>query len=125
MVSYITRINHEAIISEMVRDTGYTKDVLSLSLTGMFITYGSGQIISVLLADRISPKKLVTIGLSLSVLMNILVPLCGSAASTYGIALISEKSGWTLTLLIWFIIALAGTVICFASARPWNKKMGE
>lgn len=78
MVSYITRINYDAIISEMVRDTGYTKDVLSLSLTGMFITYGSGQIISGLLADRVSPKKLVTIGLSLSVLMNILVPLCGS-----------------------------------------------
>ena len=49
----------------------------------------------------------------------------GSAASTYGIALISEKAGWNFTLLIWFIIALTGTVICFVAARPWTKKMGE
>lgn len=49
----------------------------------------------------------------------------GSAASTYGIALISEKAGWNFTLLIWFIIALTGTAICFAAARPWTKKMGE
>lgn len=78
MTSYITRINYDAIIAEMVRATGYTKDVLSLSLTGMFIAYGSGQILSGLLADRFSPKRLVTIGLSLSTLMNIAVPLCNS-----------------------------------------------
>ena len=44
MISYITRINYGAIISEMVTDTGYTKDLLSLALTGSFITYGAGQI---------------------------------------------------------------------------------
>lgn len=76
MCSYITRINYDAIIAEMVRATGYAKDLLSLSLTGMFIAYGSGQILSGLLADRFSPKKLVTIGLSLSAVMNCLVPLC-------------------------------------------------
>ena len=46
MVSYITRINFGAIVSEMVNDTGISKSMLSLSLMGSFVTYGVGQIIS-------------------------------------------------------------------------------
>ncbi|MGN0179875.1 MAG: hypothetical protein ACI4DY_10615 [Monoglobaceae bacterium] len=44
----------------------------------------------------------------------------GSAVSTYGIAVLSEMSGWSLTLMIWILIALAGTAICFICARPWR-----
>lgn len=78
MTSYITRINYGAIISEMVSATGISKSLLSLSLTGSFVTYGTGQIISGILGDRFSPKKLITLGLFLSVLMNIAVPFCNN-----------------------------------------------
>ena len=64
MISYITRINYGAIISEMVTDTGYTKDLLSLALTGSFITYGAGQIVSGLLGDRIDPPSSFSVGLA-------------------------------------------------------------
>ena len=76
MASYITRINYGAIISEMEHSTGFSRDLLSMALTGSFITYGTGQIISGILGDRISPKKLVAIGLSVTVSMNLLIPLC-------------------------------------------------
>ena len=76
MISYITRINYGAIISEMQSSTGFSKSELSISLTASFITYGIGQIISGICGDKISPKKLVLCGLSLTVLMNILIPLC-------------------------------------------------
>lgn len=76
MVSYLTRINYGTIISEMVTQTGFTKDSLSMALTGSFITYGTGQIISGVLGDRISPKKLVSCGLLVTVLMNVLLPFC-------------------------------------------------
>lgn len=79
MISYITRINYGAIISEMEAATGMARSMLSLSLTGSFITYGAGQIISGILGDRFSPKRLVTLGLSLSVAMNIAVPFCTNA----------------------------------------------
>lgn len=46
MVSYITRINYGAVISEMVKDTGFTKSALSVPLTLSCITYGAGQIVS-------------------------------------------------------------------------------
>lgn len=78
MVSYITRINYGAIISEMETATGMSKSLLSLSLTGSFITYGAGQIVTGFLGDRFSPKNLVSFGLGLSVLMNVAVPFCNN-----------------------------------------------
>ncbi len=74
--SYVTRINYGAVISEMIRVTGFSKQLLSMAVTGSFITYGAGQLISGMCGDRFSPKKLVALGLSVSSLMNILIPLC-------------------------------------------------
>jgi len=76
MMSYLTRINFGAVISEMVSKTGFSQSMLSLSLTGSFITYGVGQIISGVLGDLVSPKKLVTIGFSTTVVMNFAIPFC-------------------------------------------------
>ncbi|MBR6533844.1 MAG: MFS transporter [Clostridia bacterium] len=76
MVSYITRINYGAVIVAMQSDTGFSESLLSLAVTGSFVTYGVGQIISGALGDRISPKRLVTYGLCLTVLMNVLIPFC-------------------------------------------------
>lgn len=76
MISYITRTNYGAIISEMQSATNFSKRMLSMSLTGSFITYGIGQIISGICGDRISPKKLVSCGLLVTVLMNLLIPVC-------------------------------------------------
>ncbi|MBQ7794053.1 MAG: MFS transporter [Clostridia bacterium] len=76
MVSYITRINFGAIISEMEEATKISRSLLSMSITGSFITYGIGQIISGLCGDRFSPKKLLTYGLVATVVMNLLIPVC-------------------------------------------------
>ena len=76
MVSYITRINYGTIIVEIEKSTGLSKTMLSMALTGSFITYGAGQIVSGLLGDKFSPKKLVSIGFMITVLMNTMVPLC-------------------------------------------------
>lgn len=79
MVSYITRTNFGAIISEVISDTGISKSLISLALTGSFITYGLGQIVSGFFGDRFSPKNLVTFGLILTVLMNISLPFADHA----------------------------------------------
>lgn len=76
MISYMTRINYGTIVSEMERDLQISKSLLSMALTGSFITYGAGQIISGLCGDRISPKKLISLGLGLTVCMNLLIPIC-------------------------------------------------
>ena len=76
MASYITRINYGAIIAEMELESGISRSQLSMALTGSFITYGAGQIISGILGDRFSPKKLVSTGFVITIIMNLLIPLC-------------------------------------------------
>lgn len=76
MISYITRINYGAIISAMEETTAFTRSELSLAVTGSFVTYGVGQIISGIVGDKVSPKKLISYGLAVSVIMNLLIPIC-------------------------------------------------
>lgn len=76
MVSYLTRINYGAVIVEMSDDMQVEASLLSLAVTGSFITYGAGQLISGYLGDRIQPKRLVQIGLTTTIGMNALLPLC-------------------------------------------------
>ena len=45
----------------------------------------------------------------------------GSAISTYGIALLSDRMGWHGTSVLWAILAGSGALICFAIARKWQK----
>lgn len=78
MVSYITRINYGAIISEMEKSTGIARSLLSMALTGSFITYGIGQIVSGILGDKFSPKKLVSTGFIITIIMNLFIPICKS-----------------------------------------------
>ena len=77
-ISYITRTNYGAIVAEMVADTGYSKSLLSLALTGSFITYGAGQVVSGLFGDRVQPRYLVAGGLVVTTLMNAIIPFCAS-----------------------------------------------
>ncbi len=49
----------------------------------------------------------------------------GAAASTYGIALISENFGWTVTLIVWAVIAAAGTLFCCMAHGKWKKFVSE
>lgn len=78
MISYITRINYGAVISEIGSAEGITKTLLSMAVTGSFITYGTGQIVSGICGDRFSPKKLVSLGLAVTTVMNFLIPFCTS-----------------------------------------------
>lgn len=75
MVSYITKTNFGAVISEMVTNLGVKRDLLALSITGSFITYGAGQVLSGVLGDRFSPKKLIGFGLAVTTAMNTMMSM--------------------------------------------------
>ena len=78
LVSYLTRINYGAIISEMEQATGFSRSLLSMAPTGSFITYGVGQIVSGICGDRFSTKRLISLGLGITTVMNLLLPLCNN-----------------------------------------------
>lgn len=77
-VSYLTRINYGAVISEIAAKTGWDKSIASLALTGSAVTYGAGQLLSGFLGDRIQPKRLIFCGLLTTMTTNLLIPLCAS-----------------------------------------------
>ena len=51
--------DHPAALAEIVHSMGITKEQGSFAVTGMFITYGVGQIISGVMGDKYSQKKLI------------------------------------------------------------------
>lgn len=74
-VSYVTRINYGAVILEIERAEGISKVAASMAVTGSFITYGAGQLISGWMGDRMKPDRLIFSGLLISAFMNVLVPV--------------------------------------------------
>ena len=79
-VSYLTRVNYGAVVSEIVAVEGIRKSAASLALTGSAVTYGAGQLVSGCLGDRIEPKRMICCGLCITIAMNLAVPLCRTAA---------------------------------------------
>lgn len=74
--SYLTRLNYSAVMVEMIASEGFTKSGASIALTGLFITYGIGQIISGFLGDKVKPQSLVFCGLLTSAAMNLAITIC-------------------------------------------------
>ena len=108
MISYMTRINYGAIIAEMQTALGYSKSLLSISLTGSFITYGIGQIISGIFGDKTSPKKLVMYGLSITFLMNLLIIFC---KTPYQMAAVWSINGFAQSLMWPPIVKIMSAVL--------------
>lgn len=70
-ISYVTRLDYAASLTAIVDDLNVTKQLASIAVTGSFITYGVGQIISGILGDMIKPRKLIALGLIGSSLINL------------------------------------------------------
>jgi OPA family glycerol-3-phosphate transporter-like MFS transporter len=115
MISYITRINYGAIIVEMESATGISKSMLSMALTGSFITYGTGQVISGIIGDRVSPKRLVSLGFLITVLMNFLIPF---SHSPYLMLLLWCINGFAQSLMWPPLVRLMTTLL---SAEDYKK----
>ena len=96
MVSYITRINYGAVISEIATDVG-GRDLASLAVAGSFVTYGAGQLISGYMGDKIQARYLVFAGFLLTVAMN------------FTVSFLSEP----------YIMAVVWSVNGFAQAFMW------
>ncbi|MBQ7100814.1 MAG: MFS transporter [Clostridia bacterium] len=95
-VSYVTRINYSAVLVEVMKSEGFTKTAASVPLTGLFIVYGAGQLISGVLGDKFCPEKIIFFGLLLTCGMNVLLPLAGS---THMMTVIWSINGFAQALM--------------------------
>lgn len=102
--SYLGRINYTAALTAIVADGVFTKSHAGLIGTVYFFCYGAGQIFSGILGDRVSPYKMVCVGLAGTVCMNILMPLCSSSyiimSVVWGFNGIVQSMLWTPILYI-------------------------
>lgn len=74
-ISYITRINYAATLAEIIADLQITKQLASIAVTGSFITYGIGQIISGIIGDKYKPHKVILFGFFGTSAINLLMTL--------------------------------------------------
>ncbi|MBO4406145.1 MAG: MFS transporter [Clostridia bacterium] len=72
--SYLMRYDYGAALSEILSAENIAKSDGGLVSTSLFVAYGLGQIVSGVLGDKIKPYKLIFFGLSLTALINILMP---------------------------------------------------
>ena len=71
--SYLTRYNYAAVLVGLVADLQIDNATGGIAVTGAFIAYGIGQILSGVMGDRFSPVKIVAFGLIATTLVNIAV----------------------------------------------------
>ena len=74
--SYLTRLGYAAVMVEMIAAEGFTRAGASAAVTALFISYGTGQVLSGFLGDRLVPHKMIFFGMLVSSCMNLLIPLC-------------------------------------------------
>lgn len=74
-VSYLTRINYAAALSELATSLHVSNEAVSLAVTVSFITYGLGQTLCGFLGDAIDPRRMIAAGLAATSLCNLFLPL--------------------------------------------------
>lgn len=73
--SYMTRTNYQAAMAKIISAEHILETIASIAVTGSFITYGLGQILSGFIGDKIPPRHLITLGLATTSVCNITVGL--------------------------------------------------
>lgn len=69
--SYCMRVNLAVMLVKICSEMQVEKSALAIVITGLTVAYGTGQVISGFLGDRIHPRYLIPSGLALAVLCNV------------------------------------------------------
>ena len=75
--AYVGRLDYSASMVKIISELGITNDKGGLVYSCFAITYGIGQLVNGLLCKYYNPKFVITGALSVSALVNILMPLSG------------------------------------------------
>lgn len=76
--SYLMRINFAVMLVKVISEMQVEKTALSVVVTGLTIAYGTGQVISGVLGDKIKPQLLLTVGLGIAAACNVAMFFCHS-----------------------------------------------
>lgn len=79
-VSYFARKDFAAVMASMIADQIITKPQGGFIGMGLFIAYGTGQLVSGYLGDKLRPRTLLMAGLATTMLANLAMPLLPNTA---------------------------------------------
>lgn len=107
-ISYIGRLNYAASMLAIGQAEGYSTSQLGLVVTALFISYGLGQLLSGVLGDKFCPIKLITFGLALCSLCNLLMAL---------------STDFYQLIVIWFVNGVALAFVWPPMAKIFSRHM--
>lgn len=132
LTSWINRalITNEVVCAGIIFFAGFTAAVLLallgsrsvvLSLFLLAVLVGSMHGVNLILVCMIPPffAKYGRVSLISGIINS--CTYVGSAISTYGIAVYTDRFGWVSTIYLWAVIALAGTLICLSLGKGWRR----
>ena len=79
-VSYFARKDFAAVMAGMISENIITKSQGGFIGMGLFIAYGTGQLVSGYLGDKLRPRTLLAAGLATTMLANLAMPLLPTPA---------------------------------------------
>ncbi|MBQ5943205.1 MAG: MFS transporter [Bacteroidales bacterium] len=103
LLFYFVRKNFSIVMPAMEAELGISKVKLGIFLTLNGIIYGLSRFINGFIADRVSRKKMMALGLALSALVNILI---GLSPALNGVLNLLDGDGKATMGLIWIIGSL-------------------
>lgn len=103
LLFYFVRKNFSIVMPAMEAELGISKVKLGIFLTLNGIIYGLSRFINGFIADRVSRKKMMALGLALSAIVNILI---GLSPQLNGVLNLLDTDGKATMGLIWIIGSL-------------------
>ncbi|MCY4355556.1 MAG: MFS transporter [Truepera sp.] len=94
---YLGRVNISTAIPELRDSLGLSAESIGLLTSGFFFAYAVGQLVSGYLGDRLSPRRLVAVGMLISAVLNLLF---GVLAGTLPLLIVwtlngfAQATGW-------------------------------
>ncbi len=116
---YLCRKNYPVAQPVIMKEFGWNEHDVGLIITSYLTMYAAGQFISGPLGDRFGARKIIVIGLSLSVLANLLFPAASSIlvmAILMGMNGLAQSTGWPnsmKTMSSWFTINERGRIMAW------------
>jgi sugar phosphate permease len=114
---YLCRTNLSAALPGIESEFGYSNKEMASVLISLKIAYGIGQLVNGQLAERVSPRLMLSIGMFASIALNLIF---GAGASIWFFAFVwamngySQSMGWTPTMKVaanWLPAAIRGRSI--------------
>jgi len=114
---YLLRVNISIAMPNIMNEFGLTKTNMGVVLTSLFFAYAVGQFINGQLGDKLNSRRIITIGLISSAILNIIFGLTAGAivlmAVLWGLNGYFQSMGWGPTVKAkanWFPKKIRGKI---------------